>query len=153
MAYLAGFVPYAGLYLYSQQAQQMRKMGKEQEAQGIMQSIQSERNALASQAEAQREAIEEKRKAKFAMSRAKAVAAASGAGGSDPTVENILDDMENEGEYRALSALYSGDTDANLARAQAGIYRNEGRAKRRSANLNADSTMLQGALNFAGKYG
>lgn len=125
---------------------------KKREAQRI--ADQKEREAKQAEAEAQREFIEEKRKAKFMESRAIAVAAASGAGGAeDPTVSKLLSDIEGEGEYRALSSLYGGYTDAKLARAQAGAVINEGRAARRAANLSAATTILGAGADFYTKYG
>lgn len=154
MAFLAAAAPYVGLIGAGYGAYSQYTAGKADAANQRALAIQQEREGKASQAEAQRAAIEERRKAKYAQSRALAVSAASGAGASEsPTVANILGDIEAEGEYRALSALYSGDTDAALSRYAAGASRREGRARRLSSYYDASSTILGGVGDFYEKYG
>lgn len=110
-------------------------------------------DANAAQAQAQREAIIERRKAKNLMSRARAVSAASGAGASDPTVTKILTDIDTQGEVNALNALYTGDTLARGLRSGAASALNESRAMRSAGNLAAASTALGGATSWYEKYG
>ena len=62
--------------------------------------------------QAEREAAlasEQRRQGRLLSSRALAVAAASGAGAGDPTVENIIGDIGAEGEFRALSEMFIGE--------------------------------------------
>jgi hypothetical protein len=110
-----------------------------------------EANAVA--AESQREAAIERRKARNLMSRARAVAGASGAGVSDPTVVNELTDIETQGEVNALNAMYSGATQARGYRQGAAMARNEANAAQTGGYLDAASTALGGATSWYDKYG
>lgn len=71
-------------------------------------AAQYERTAGTERASSQREAIEERRLARLASSRALAVAAAGGGGASDPTVINRMADLHAEGEYNAMTAMFEG---------------------------------------------
>ena len=86
---------------------------------------------------AQREAIERRREARYLASRATAMAGASGAGVEDPTVQNILGEIDAQGEYNALVALYDGSMSARQTRMDADARREEGRMARRGAYLSA----------------
>lgn len=68
----------------------------------------AEREGNLAVAASQREALEERRQADLAASRALAVAASSGGGVSDPTMVDILSRTKGEGAYRARVALYEG---------------------------------------------
>lgn len=61
---------------------------------------------------AQRQAYEQQQEGRIVASRARALAAASGGGASalDPTVLDIYSGIAGESEYRALSALYAGES-------------------------------------------
>jgi hypothetical protein len=63
-------------------------------------------------AAATRDAAEESRRRKVMMGRALAVSAASGAGVDTPTVVNLLGDLDAEGQYRMMSAMYLGQEEA-----------------------------------------
>lgn len=129
------------------------KAGNEQRNQLELQAREREEDAKAVQAEAQREALLERKKAKNLMSRARAVSAASGAGASDPTVTNILTDIETQGEVNYLNALHSGDTTARGLRSGAATARRTGRAAQTAGNIKAASTGLGGATSWYEKYG
>ena len=88
-------------------------------------------------ASAQRAALDERRRANLIGSRAKLLAAASGGAVDSPDIEGIMGAIGNEGEYRALTALYQGEergrgleTGANITRAGGvgEIYAEIGRA-------------------------
>lgn len=96
-------------------------------------------------ASSQRAAREERRQARLAASRGLAVAAASGGGASDPTVVNMMADLEGEGEYRALSAMYEGETQARQYEAEAKARRKEAKNVKRAGLLKAGSTILSSA--------
>lgn len=111
----------------------------------------------------QRRAIEERRQARLAGSRARAVAAASGAGATDPTVMDILAALRGEGEYNAQSALYEGEETARGLEAQAagalaeGQYaeatgRYRAKAIKRAGYMDAVGTLLKGGATFYSKY-
>lgn len=76
----------------------------------------------------QREGIEERRQADLLQSRALAVAAASGGGVSDPTVVNIIADLEEEGLRRSLDIMASGETAGRYMEKQAKMKRSSGKA-------------------------
>lgn len=115
-------------------------------------------------ASSQRQAIEERRKADLAISRARAIAAGSGGSATDPTVMKIYNDLASEGEYNALSALYEGDEAATGLRMQGAAARYEGEsayqagqykssAYRRAGYLQGVGTALSGVSDFYTKYG
>src|SRR5688572_12906051 len=118
-----------------------------------MASIQRTRDANQAQVEAQHQAKSERRKAQLVRSRALAVAGASGAGVSDPTVSKILSDIDTEGELNALNSLWSGDYTARALRLGANASRNESSALRSSGYISGATTALQGGLSFYEKYG
>lgn len=149
MALLAVAAPYIALATTAVQGYNQIEQGKAAKSDADAVAIQQEREGKAAQAEAQREALNERKKANYAASRALAVSAASGAGVADDAIA----DLQAEGDYRVLSALYSGDTDAQLASFAAGATRREGRARKRGSYMNAGSTILGGASDFYSKYG
>lgn len=114
---------------------------------------QLQRNAGQVRASSQRAAIEERRNADLVASRALAVAASSGAGASDVTVENILGDIEKEGEYRALTALYEGEQQATGMETAAKVRKWEGKMAKRASRLQAVGTLLEAGSSMYGKYG
>ena len=77
-------------------------------------------------AKSQRDAMEERRRKNLALSRATAVAAASGAGALDPTSLDIQGDITEQGELNVLNALFAGNIAASDLRTQAGLTRYEG---------------------------
>jgi hypothetical protein len=153
MAQLAGILPYIAAASTIIGVGAQIKAGNEQRAMLEMQAREREEDAKAAQAESQREALIERKKAKNLVSRARAIAGASGAGSSDPTVTNILTDIETQGEVNYLNALHSGNTMARGLRSGAATARREGRAARTASNINAASTTLGGATSWYQKYG
>lgn len=116
-------------------------------------AAQLEAQAGLERASSQRQAIDERRQARLAASRGLAVAAASGASADDPTVVNILADIEGEGEYRALSALYSGEESARGMEADAKARRRGAKATKTAGYLNAAGSILSAGSTLYGKYG
>jgi hypothetical protein len=153
MAALAAAVPYisaAGTILSTVSS---ISGGRSDDAAARFQAKQMEQQAGQERAASQREAIEERRKARFAESRALAVSAASGAGASDPTVLDIMGDLESEGEYRALTALFNGEERARGLEMGASAKRYEGATAKRSGYMKAGSTILGGGYSLLEKYG
>jgi hypothetical protein len=109
------------------------------------QATQLDAQALTEQASSQREAIEERRTARFAQSRALALAAAGGTSASDGDIEKIISDIAGEGEYRALTALYNGDEQADSLRAQAKARRKEAKNVKIAGLISGVGTILGGA--------
>ena len=130
MAFLASALPYVAAASTALGVAGAIQQGRNQQKLLNYQAEQREEDAKAAQAEAQRESLIERRKAKNLMSRARAVAGASGAGSSDPTVTNILTNIDTQGEVNALNALYSGNAIARGLRSGAAMARNEGSAAR-----------------------
>lgn len=120
------------------QGQQMREAQQYKAAQLESQATQ----AVAS---SQREAQEQERRARLVASRALAVSAASGAGASDPTIEKIISDIDGEGAYRSMVALYQGEERARTLRMGADAARYEGDMAVQSGEERA-SGMRMGAL-------
>lgn len=110
-------------------------------------------NANAARVTSQYQAAEERRQARYATSRGAAVAAASGGGVSDPTVVNTLADIEAEGEYRALMALYNGEQEARGLERAAQAKSREGTAALFAGVAGGGSTLLSGGVDWYEKYG
>lgn len=153
MAFLAAAAPYIGLATTAVSAYSQAEQGRAAAANARLEAIQRDRDANQAQVEAQRVAQNERRRAQLVRSRALAVAGASGAGVSDPTVNEILTDIDTEGELNALTSLWSGDYTARALRLGASASRNESRALKSSGYLSGAATALQGGLSFYEKYG
>lgn len=149
MPQLAAAAPYIGLATTAISAYSQAQAGKASQAEGMLAQIQAERNANAEEALAGQQAASDRRKARYLRSRALAVAGASGAGVSDPTVSDILTGIDTEGEMNALTALYEGRIRADNTRAQGRAYAREGTARKGAAYGQAASTVLSGATEFA----
>jgi len=153
MAFLSAALPY--ISLASTALGVSAQIQKSNADQAQLQQLARERkeDANAAQAEAQREAQIERRKAAQLMSRARAVAAASGAGVSDPSIVNIMTDIDTQGEVNALNAMYTGDTTARGFQRGARSAVREARATRQAGYMAATSTALAGAESWYSKYG
>lgn len=116
-------------------------------------------NAGQAQAAAQRQAFDTDRQTRMVMSRALAVAAASGGGASDPTVVNIIAQTAAEGAYRKAVDLYQGDDRARAMLAAAHAKEIEGAsaqsASRKAAlgqGFGAITSLLKGSERNASLY-
>lgn len=150
MPFLAAAAPYIALATTAVSAYSQTQMGDASAAQGKLAQIQADRNANAEEAMSQQAAAADRKKARYLRSRALAVAGASGAGVSDPTVSDILTGIDTEGEMNALTALYEGRIRAENTRFQGRTFANEGRARKTAAYGQAASTALSGFADFAG---
>lgn len=117
------------------------------------QAAQMTQQAGQERATSQRQAIEARRQSGLANSRVTALAAASGAGATDPTVLDIEGDNAGTGEYNALSALYTGEERARGLEMGAGAKRYEGATERQAAVFKAGGTILSSGTSLLGKYG
>ncbi len=122
--------------------------GKQQQAAASYQADQLEASGKAEFAASQRKALEERRRSDLAISRAKAVGAASG-GGQDL---NLLGAIEEEGTYNTLAAEWEGKERMAGRNAQGAAARVEGKNARKAAVLSAGTTLLDGAYSFYNKY-
>ena len=150
------------------QRQQARSEAQYRSAQATAKEFEAqqlEAKAIQDVAVAQRSAQEQKRQSRVLQSRALAVAAASGGGASDPTVFNIISDLEGEGAYRSAVAMYEGEdrarTDrmsAEAARYEAAGYRSSSQSIKKAGNISTVGTIFGGASGMVsggmfGKYG
>lgn len=108
------------------------------------------RKAGSTRATGQRAAAEEKRQARYVMSAARARAAASGGGVSDPTVVNIMADIEAQGEYNALSRLWEAEDEAIGLEQGARARRKEGKAQEILGYTRAVGTIVDSIPVFGG---
>ena len=128
--------------------------GESSDDQGRRVSKSLKRRAGLRRAASQREAGEERRQARYLMSKARAKAAMQG-GGADPSVVNAVADIEALGEYNALSRLWEGEEEGRGDEDMAREARMQGGAEQESLQLAATGSFLEGAdnLGWFGKYG
>lgn len=122
-----------------------KKRGEKIQQAKEYEALQYEQQAGQVVAASQRVAGQERHKAKVIASRALALAAASGAGASDTTVENILADIDGEGAYRASVALYQGEEQARRLKMAAQGRRLEGEAAKEGADVEAKAYDIKAA--------
>lgn len=111
---------------------------------------QLEQKSKAAIATSQKEASEQKRRARLLQSQLIARAAASGSSVSDVGIENLLAGLEAEGEYNALSALYEGKTRADSLSYAAKVRRFEGKQAKRAGNIRAFAKGTKALSSFQG---
>lgn len=129
-------------------------LGAKSEAKQLRkEAAQLEANAGQERAVGQRAAMDERRQGRLASSRALAIAAASGASADDPTIVNALADLEGEGEYRALTALYEGNVAGDDLARQAQSRRKEAKNVKRASYFKAAGTILGAGSSLADRYG
>ncbi len=147
-------------------AQTQERAGQHQRQLAERQAQALELKAGQERAVSQRAAIEQRRRGALVSSRARSLAAASGAGALDPTVVGIMGDLETETEIRTLTALYEGEETARgleygalLERAggegQLFAARAGARASRAAADrsfLTAGGTLISGGASLYDKY-
>lgn len=153
MAFLAAAAPYLAAANTALTVGSAIREGKEAKIQGELKARQLRDEANARQAEAQRVAIARRRQGNFAASRARAVAAASGAGLTDTSAEKLISDIEAQSDLNVLNALYEGDTTARGLRDNARVAAREGRAAGRSGVYRGIANAVSGASSFYSKYG
>lgn len=129
------------------------KQGQDQKEQAEEQAKGLVNQANADAATAERIAISKRRQGQYLSSRAQALAAASGAGATDPTVLNIIGEIKGQSEYDALTSLYEGETQSENARSAAQAARNAGDAAVKASNLKAITTVLSAGAKQYGRSG
>jgi len=138
----AGVLEAAAIY---QRGRMSRAVGRMRKKAGIA----AGKQAVAA---SQRHALSMTKNAELLASRAIAVAAAGGGGADDPTVNNIVADIDAEGAYRAAIAMYEGETQANKLRYEGELAEWEGDMAYGASKVAAAGTLIQtGASMF--KYG
>lgn len=123
--------------------------GREADRAAQFEAEQLEKNAKAARATASREAKEEHRQKRLAMSRARAIGAASG---SDRDFD-LEGDIEAEGQYRALSAIFEGEEAAKGRITQAKARRYDGKVAKRAGFMSAGGSLLGTGASLLEKYG
>jgi hypothetical protein len=103
-----------------------------------------ERQAATERAASQREAIEKRTETDRALSRTRALAAASGAGVVNPSILDIYGDTAQQGEYNAQAALYGGEDRARGQLSAANAARFKGKTAYKGSLLEAGGQLLAG---------
>jgi hypothetical protein len=116
--------------------------GKAQERIAEIQAEQLKKQSIADKAEAVQTAKYERRKAEQLQSRVRALAAKSGSALSSTDIQNALSDIDEQGEYNALAALYSGYSSAGSKEYAATVAKAQGKQARASGYMKAASTIL-----------
>lgn len=124
------------------------QQGKAANAAAQYNAAQLEAAGKAESASAQRKAEEQTRQKELVLSRARAVAAASG-GGQDVA---LMGSIEEEGTLRSLTALWEGDEAAKGRKAQADVARFEGSQAKRAGAIKGLSILGEGAGSLYDKY-
>jgi hypothetical protein len=127
--------------------------GNSQRSAADYQAAQLNQQAGQTRATAQRQAIDDRRKATLVMEQGQARAAASGAGATDPTVTALEDNVAGQGEYNALAHIYSGEERARGAETEATTKQFEGEQAFKSSQIKAGTTLLSSGSTLASKYG
>lgn len=144
-----------------QQASAYRSAGRAAVREGKFQRALAERRAQGleiaagqERASAQRSAIEARRQGNFVAGRTRALAAASGADPSSPTIVNNLADLGLDADYRAGTALFEGESKARSLQYEADIERMTGQAQLEGSRFQRDlSTAKAGQAILSGITG
>lgn len=150
---MAAAIPYLIVASTVMSAASSMQQGQAAELAGQAEAAQYARQAGESRATSQRAAEEERRKARLAISRSRAVAAASGAGATDPTVVNLEGGIAEQGEYNALTRLYEGESQARGYETAGDFAVAEGDAKASGYRTQAFSSVLSGGSSLYDRYG
>lgn len=141
------------------QSSAARKSGKDGQEAKEFEAKKYEAQGVQAIASAQRDMLNERRKKELVISRAQALAAFGGGGVNDPTVQNIIADIDNEGAYREAVALYQGEEEsrklneaAYLSRKEGAIIREGGNALAKAHAIQGVSSAAQGASSLYSKY-
>lgn len=119
-----------------EEGNQARRAANFQAAQAIQQAGQE-------RATGQRAALEARREANLADSRAQAIAAAGGGGGDVGTI-NLRAAIRSEGDYNALRAMYQGEDKAVGLETAASAKKYEGQQAKRASVIRAVGQGLSG---------
>jgi hypothetical protein len=119
--------------------------GIQQNAAAKVEAKQLKTKGDAEYAAAQVKARETRREKDLVMSRQRAVAAASGGGVSNETVEGLMAKTEQRGEYSALLDMYNGAVMRNDLYNDAAATRASGKSALTGSIIGAGSTVASGA--------
>jgi hypothetical protein len=153
MTFLAAAAPYLAVASTALTVGNTIREGQQAKIDSQIKARELREDANARQAESQREAIVRRRQGTYAASRARAVAAASGAGVSDTTADTLIGRIETQSDLNVLDALYEGDTTARGLRDGARTAIREGKAARKASRYKALGSAVSGASSFYSKFG
>jgi hypothetical protein len=122
--------------------------GKSENAIAQYQATLAENRAQEERVKGEHEATEKRMKGALAMSRARAVGAASG-GGVDI---DLMGDLSEETELQALTALWQGNQRGADAENQAAELRYSGKSKKRAGIIRGTGTLLGGLGTVAERH-
>lgn len=128
----------------SQAASAAKRAGEQQQVEKNYEAQQLDQQAGQEQASSQRAAYEQERQSRLIASRAIAVAGASGGGVTDPTITNIISDLQGEGAYRAAVQIYRGDDNARSLRMGGTAKRYEGDIAAQGGSEKASAYQMSG---------
>lgn len=106
--------------------------------------------AISDKAQAVQLSRNEKRRADLLRSRVVALSAKSGSGLSSPDIQNIIGDIDAQGEYNALAALHSGYSAAGSKQYAAQVALSRGKQAKAAGGAKVGATLLDEVQN---RYG
>ena len=118
------------------------KQGEAQQQAAKYQAKQEQAAAGQAAAIAEREAAVKQQKGDVLQSRLRAVAAASGAGATDPTVLDLSSQLDANTEYDVASSLYEGQSRSLAFQNQARMTRYEGQQAATAGVVRGTSSIL-----------
>ena len=121
------------------------KQGRAMDKIGKAKASQLRTKAGQERAVGQHKAINRRRETDLAESRTLALAAASGAGASDPTIMNLIANLAGEGERNYQAAMYEGEEKARGLEYQADVSIYEGQVAKQKGYLTAGAAILSSA--------
>lgn len=131
--------------------------GKANQQAADYQAAQMKVNAGQERAAAQRKALAETKRKDLAQSRVQALSAAGGGGTLDPSIVDIMGDLESEGTLNAQNALYEGEerardleTGASLKTYEGQQARAAGKTAKKSSSIAVAGALFQGGAKVAG---
>lgn len=71
----------------------------------------------------------------------------------DPTIVNAIANLDGESEYRALTAMYEGDTRGDDLQRQAQARRREAKSVKTQALFKAAGTIIGAGSSLLDRYG
>lgn len=104
-----------------------------------------DQNADAEYAKGTREAYDLARQTRIMMSDARAQQAGSGGTTTDPEAIRQLAEIQRDGEFNVMDAMFAGKVKKQDLEYQADVRRHEGKLAKKAAKVAAISTLLSGA--------
>lgn len=157
MAALAPAIPIisaiAGVAGTVMSATAARNEGIAQQQQADYQAAQMKIQAGQERAAAQRKALSALHEKDLVQSKAQANAAGSGAGALDPSVVDIMGDLEQQGQYNANVATYEGEDRGRNLESGAALKIYEGKQAKAAGNTKAIGALISGGSSLLSKYG